>query len=124
MTRYTVRDEGIAASDLDGEVVVLNLDTDHYYGLDPTASAAWRILDAGSASAPELAAHLRAAFATGDADVETDVADLVQRLLDAGLITPSDAAPAPALAAETTGAYTRPTIESYDSLGTLMLSGE
>jgi len=70
--------------ELDGEAVVLNLETGVYYGLDTVGTAIWQAI--------EPRGRLRHAFdrvvAEFDADpatIESDLIDLADSLLDKGL---------------------------------------
>jgi hypothetical protein len=40
--------EAVAFTELDGEAVLLNVDTGIYYGLDPMGTRVWRLLVAGA----------------------------------------------------------------------------
>jgi hypothetical protein len=75
--------------DVDGEVVVLNVMTGQYYGLDDVGSHVWRLIPADPAAGITLASlrdGLGAEFEADSATLDRDVADLMQRLLDHQLI--------------------------------------
>jgi Coenzyme PQQ synthesis protein D (PqqD) len=70
---------------LDSESVFLNLDTERYFGLDPTGTRMWQLLTA--------AANIEAAFQglLGEFEVEpealrADLVELVNKLVDNDLI--------------------------------------
>jgi hypothetical protein len=62
----------IVFRDLEGELVLLNLNTGVYFGLDPVGTAVWRLLD-GSRSAAEIVTEMTTEY---DVDPETCRADL------------------------------------------------
>lgn len=83
---------------MDGESVLLNLDTERYFGLDAMGTRMWEQLTA--------APNIDAAFTLllEEFDVEPEIlrehlSDLVKRLIDNGLLTvlPSDVGTAQAL---------------------------
>lgn len=64
--------------DLEGELVLLNLNTGVYFGLDPVGTDIWRLID-GSRSASEIVTAMTAEY---EVDAETCRGDL-DRFLDA-----------------------------------------
>ena len=64
--------------DLEGELVLLNLNTGVYFGLDSVGSAIWRLID-GSRSTSEIVSAMTAEY---EVDAATCRADL-DRFLDA-----------------------------------------
>jgi hypothetical protein len=73
--RYTIPEDVLAAH-LEGEAVILDLNTKRYYRLNPTGAAIWRGLEAGLA-APAILERLTRDF---DVDAGTAQAEL-DRLL-------------------------------------------
>jgi hypothetical protein len=59
----------VVSRDLDGETVILNLDTGLYFGLDAVGTAIWNRMRDGSSSLREVLEHVLAEF-----DVPPDVA--------------------------------------------------
>jgi len=83
---------------LDKESVLLNLETERYYGLDETGTRMWQVLTA----APSIAAAYQEL--QNEFDVESDLlrlhlTELLARLVDNGLlqIQPADVGTAPAI---------------------------
>lgn len=62
--------------DVDGEVVLLNVVTGQYFGLDPIGSEAWRLLQASGDSGLTVQALAASLQATYDVDAETAERDL------------------------------------------------
>jgi hypothetical protein len=70
---------------VDGELVVLNLDNEHYYGLDEVGTAMWEALT----TAPTVRDAIQQLLATYDVDEETlarDVEGLLEDLSARGLV--------------------------------------
>lgn len=124
MSRYAVRADHTAEQLIDGEAVVINFETYHYYGLNQTATAVWALLKDGGRERDELAAALAAALDAPATAVSADVAALLDALVAEGLIeTTTIAATAPATIA-IDGPYVSPHMEKHGKLDQLMLSGE
>lgn len=67
------------------ETVLLNLDTESYYGLDETGTRMWQLVTAS----PNIDAAYRELLAEFDADPEllrSDLTELLARLVDQGLL--------------------------------------
>jgi hypothetical protein len=62
--------------DVDGEIVLLNVVTGHYFGLDPVGSEAWRILQAAGDQGLTVTAWAETLRASYDVDADTAVRDL------------------------------------------------
>ncbi len=74
--------------EVDGEMVLLNLDSEQYYGLDVVGA---RILTALTTKPrPEALAALQKDYDVDAARLGRDVDELVARLLDVGLLAPLD----------------------------------
>lgn len=122
--RYAVRTDHTAAQDIDGEAVVLNFDTYHYYGLNKTATAVWTLLSAGGRTTSELTGLVADAFGAPAEAVTADVRMLVDTMLAEGLIAVTTTAAASVPALGRNGAYVAPHLERHGKLDQLMLSGE
>lgn len=93
MTMNYSRSKDIIERELQGESVLLDLNTGLYFSLNSVGSFVWRLLD-GLHTAQDIAEHLSATY---DVDPETAVRDteeLIRDLLDQRLI--QTAAPAEA----------------------------
>lgn len=71
--------EDVAFRDLDGEMVLLNLRTGVYFGLDPIGTRIWQLLRAGQ-SLQTIVASLVAEYDVTAARSEADLLDFVARL--------------------------------------------
>ena len=75
----------VLARELQGQLVVLNLDSETYFGLDSVGTRFWTVLT----STPSVRAAvdlLRDEFDVDPADLEADVCDLIDRLKEEGLV--------------------------------------
>lgn len=82
--RYIWSDEQIG-SEVDGNVVLMNLAKGHYYGLDTIGSDIWRRLEHG----PEVGAmarELAEIYHHDTAEVERDVLALMEKMREQNLI--------------------------------------
>jgi hypothetical protein len=83
---------------LDREAVLLNLETERYFGLDETGTRMWQVVTA----APRIDAAYEDLLAEFDVEPEklrANFAELLNRLMDNGLleVLPADVGTAPAV---------------------------
>ena len=121
---FVARPDGIASKVLDGEAVVIDLDTGVYFGLNTTGTVLWALLEAGPRSADDLAGGLAAAHGLGPDAVLADVRFFLDGLVRDGLVVATDAPATTTAAVPSQGPYLAPVAERYDKLDELMLSGE
>lgn len=76
---------GCLATSLGDEVIVLNLETGVYFGLNPVAACIWNRIST-PCSLGELVAAVRHEFETAGHDVEGDVRRLLDTLCGHGLV--------------------------------------
>ncbi len=77
--------ENVATRELDGELVLLNFDTESYFGLDEVGARIWEVL-AGSPSVEDGVQVLLAEFDVDAPRLRADVAALLTQLVDGGLV--------------------------------------
>lgn len=78
------RKPGALCAEVDGEVVLMDVEKGVYFGLDAIGSDIWKRLET-PASATELAAELAGDYDADVATIETDVLALFAQLVDHGL---------------------------------------
>jgi Coenzyme PQQ synthesis protein D (PqqD) len=126
---YCVNEPSVISEVIDGETVVLNFESGHYYSFNPTASEIWLRLCAGS-PVPAVIEWVARRFAVEPAaDVETEVAAFVRRLEEERLIrraTPNatDAPSAPPAVDPSAGplaSFSSPTFEKFTDMEELLL---
>jgi len=77
--------------EVSGETVLLDLESEQYFGLDAVGTRIWTLIGEG-ASIGAMIDILLQEYAVERATLEADLADLVARLAEAGLIRLADAA--------------------------------
>lgn len=78
--------EDVVFRELDGEAVLLNLESGIYFGLDPVGTRIWQLVEEHQALRRVLAA-LQAEFDAPPADLEADLVRFVDQLRGKGLLT-------------------------------------
>jgi hypothetical protein len=77
--------EHVAARELDGELVVLNFETETYFGLDEVGTRIWEALRSAPTIA-EATKQLLDEYDVAEEVLRADVQALVGQLVDSGLI--------------------------------------
>ncbi len=80
------RKEGIVASEMDGETVMMNLETGKYYNLGGTGSAIWKII-VNPIKVNEIIGELVEKYSTTQEQCIQDVLPFLQNMVEQGLIT-------------------------------------
>ena len=83
------RSSGFVQSAIDGEIVALNIETGTCYGLNSVGSRIWSLLEK-PISVSSICATLMAEYQVEPEVCERDVVDLIEHLLDEGLIVTTD----------------------------------
>ncbi len=123
--RYQLRGPGVVYETVDGETIVVNLDSGTYYDLNRTGACIFELI-AACASFEETIAGICGAYDVDPATATADTDRLIDELLDEGLLTParsgSDQAqlsvrPEP----RGTSEYTAPLLGKYTDMQELLL---
>jgi hypothetical protein len=85
LDRAFVRSKDVMFRDLDGEAVILNLDTGTYFGLNAVGTRIWGLIEQHGRLDAVLDELCREYDAT-PAQLEKDLLELVERLEDARLV--------------------------------------
>lgn len=80
-----VQVESLLTNQIDDEVVMLNLETDSYYGADPVGSRIWTLL-AQPLSVAHICEQLQEEYEVEQETCEADVLAFVEKLHAEGLI--------------------------------------
>ncbi len=80
-----VRKKGLPSTAVDADLVILNLESNNYIGLDNIGRRIWELLDTPSAVA-EIARMMCAQFSGPPEAIERDVLALLQEMSEEGLI--------------------------------------
>ena len=126
---YCVNAPSVISEVIDGETIVLNFESGHYYSFNPTASEIWLQLSNGRpvSAATECVAQR---FAVDAAAIASEVAAFVRRLEAEQLIRPgapratvpgTTGAAAPADPVEPAAAFASPEFEKFTDMEELLL---
>jgi len=75
--------------ELEGEAVMLDLGSERYFGLDEVGARIWQLLDQHH-DVETVVAQVLAEYEVGEEQLRRDLADLIENLVDAGLVTVAD----------------------------------
>lgn len=84
MSKVRINDD-VVFNDLQGEVVLLNLKTGIYFGLDPVGTRAWQLIQDHGRLGPVKDAMLQE-YEVSAERVEQDLLELVTHLVDNALV--------------------------------------
>jgi hypothetical protein len=85
LSSYPIRSEQVTWKALDGESVLLNLETGVYFTLNDTGTAAWELFD-GATSLAAIGEALCVRFNVLPEQARQDLLELTQTLLEEGLV--------------------------------------
>ncbi len=95
--RFRINTPTVTHETIDGEAVIINLDSGNYYSLIESGSFIWSIIGRG-ASANEVQDLVQQTYQGNAADIDRGVQELLAQLQQENLIVPIDGAPAVELA--------------------------
>ena len=122
---YRVNAEDIMHETIDGEVVIVNLDSGAYYAFDGSGEYIWDRLSHTGASAEQLVAELELHFNSPVAEIAAGVNNFLAQLRDESLIEPGDntgAAAASSAAPAATSEFEAPQLNKYTDMEALLLA--
>lgn len=79
------RPERFVETDIDDEVVVMDLSSGNFFSLKDTALEIWRLID-GTRDRASITAALAAAYTVPDSEITEDIGAFLDQALAAGLI--------------------------------------
>ena len=82
--RFVVSEE-VLSQEVNGETVLLDLEGESYFGLDEVGTRVWQLLQAKSTVADTLDTLFQE-YDVSQEQLESDVGELLEKLVDAGLI--------------------------------------
>lgn len=82
---FTIEPEKIMHDNIDGEVVIVNLENGYYYSLDHVGAQVWQLINAGH-SAEAITAQLQSRY-SGTEQVAGDVSTLFAKLQREDLVS-------------------------------------
>ena len=118
---YQINTPKVVHETIEGEVVIINLDSGAYYSLDQAGAALWGELEQGAGTA-DLAAYLAAHYTVGSAEAEAAVSALVAALTAEDLVRPAGpAAPRPAPGNGQRAPFVAPALNKHTDMQDLLL---
>jgi Coenzyme PQQ synthesis protein D (PqqD) len=91
--RFRINTPTVTHETIDGEAVIINLDSGNYYSLVEAGSLIWAIVERG-ASASEVQDLVQQSYEGDATDIDQGVQELLAQLQQESLIVPIDGAPA------------------------------
>jgi len=79
------RNPGAISSDLDGEVVILDMESGKYHGLDTTGTRIWELLE-DPITFDEIVLKLMTEYSVEQEQCTTDVKEFIYQMMDSGLV--------------------------------------
>ena len=80
-----VPSKNVLTQEVSGEMVLMDLSSEQYFGLDAVGTRVWNLLDQGTAPADLLSILLRE-YEVEQLQLESDIEELLGQLLEAGLV--------------------------------------
>lgn len=74
----------VFAQEVDGEMVLLDMVSENYFGLDPVGSDIWKLLQEGN-TLQQTKDTLFEIYDVTPEELENDIVEFLQKLVDAGL---------------------------------------
>lgn len=111
---------------IDGEAVLVSLETGSYYSIDNVGAAVWSHIEHGL-SLPQIVEAIASQYSGEQMQIENGVNQLVAQLQEEGLIVPAEAAPANGSSVATNGngqakmPFEPPVLHKYTDMEDLLL---
>ena len=122
--RFKVNERDAIAESIDGELLVINLQSGAYYSSDGTGEQIWSCL-ARQLSVRDTVERLCARYGVDESDIRDSVLAFVGQLRDEDLMIEDPAADGPAdpdgALAEASGAFSKPVLHKYTDMQELLL---
>ena len=80
-----VPSKNVLTQEVSGEMVLMDLSSEQYFGLDAVGTRVWNLLDQGASPADLLSILLRE-YEVEQQQLESDIEELLGQLLEAGLV--------------------------------------
>lgn len=82
--------EAVVSRELDGEAIILNLDSGIYFGLDPVGTRIWQLMSSPGRVSDVLRVLL-AEYDVSEEVLRADLGQLITKLIEKGLVVQVDA---------------------------------
>ena len=124
-THYRINSPAVIGEVLDGEAIIVNLDTGAYYSLDGAGAEVWKAAQTG-ATPSQLIELTMARYSGAPAEIVAGVTALVAELLAEGLFVPGTGMaagmnPLPAASDGERQPFVKPILQKYTDMADLLL---
>jgi len=82
---FHLNEPAVIADDIDGEIVIMNLERGSYYGLDALGADIWRMIMAGE-TGQNISARISKHFGVDAGRVGIDISALIEKMLENELL--------------------------------------
>lgn len=125
MSRFRIKSPQVIHETIDGEVVIVNLETGNYYSLADTGERIWAAVER-AASVDDIVAEIRESYEARGDHLEDTVGSFLEELEREGLIAPLQDEESPPIGAPTTAVSTRatfsvPVLQKFTDMQELIL---
>jgi hypothetical protein len=121
---FEVNEPMVISETIDGETVIINLITGTYYSLKDSGATIWSGIQQPARMA-DIADRIRTTFDVGEANVETEIGALVDRLIEEELIRPAAQAVPSIAAVPGVGValvpFSQPTLQKFTDMEAMLL---
>jgi len=125
--RYRVNNPTVVSETIDGEVVMINLESGSYYSTDRIGAEIWSFIEQGTTPG-EISHSMAQRYEGSPKDIEVAVLAFMKQLKEEKLIVaheggeavPNSIAPPPAAAGRIP--FVRPSVQKYDDMQELLLA--
>jgi hypothetical protein len=119
-TRLHINDTEVTATLIDGEAIMINLNTGVYYGIAGAGARIWQLSAAGASQA-EISELAATEYSIDHDQAAGDVARLFNQFVDEGLLVPHIYPNVPQLPSQTAQtSYETPELDIYREMGHLL----
>ena len=125
--RFRINTPTVTHETIDGEAVIINLESGNYYSLIESGSLIWALLEKG-ASASEVQNLVQQAYQGNATDIDRSVQELLVQLQQENLIVPVDEATAvdltevlPAQNSDEKPSFSAPALNKFSDMKELLL---
>jgi len=119
--RFSINGPDVIAESIDGEVIIINLNSGAYYSSLGSGGAIWEAL-AASHSIEETIALLTTRYGVEQAAIEREISGFVAQLIDEGLLVESAQGGSPAaVEGGSGGVFETPVLSKYTDMQELLL---
>ncbi len=123
-THFRINQPSVIGEVIDGEAIIVNLDSGTYYSLRDTGSAVWRLIEQG-VSLLQIIEQMTRLYDDPASLIETEVRALIAKLQAENLIVSQNVTASPIANAENANdarlPFSEPILEKYTDMADLLL---